>query len=81
MRLLLITIAAVMLSSCTDAERSNLFAYGDEAEVKCYSGGQVVYQASSTGKVISLEGGGWAFRAKSGEYVQTYADCFVLVKP
>jgi hypothetical protein len=78
----ILLLAALVLSGCTDAERGSLGAYGETAEISCFSGGKEVFKDSSTGKVSVLEGGGgWHYKSKlSGQYVRTYADCFVMVK-
>lgn len=70
--------ALLLLSGCTDASwDSGIVAYNENFKVVCYSGGNAVFQAVTTGKVASLTGGGWAFRTTNGEFVQTFADCFV----
>jgi hypothetical protein len=74
----IIFILAFTVTGCTDAEWDNMVSsYGNSATVECYSGGDVVFQAVTTGKVGSLSGGGWAFRTIDGRFVQTFADCFV----
>ena len=71
-------ILILLLAGCTDAERASLFAYGDEADVVCYSGGEVVFQDTSTGKVAQLDGDGITFKSKkTGGYVRAFADCIV----
>ena len=78
--ILLISIALIA-TSCTDAGVSKLFSYGDSAHIKCYSGGEVIYNGYSTGKIKSEEGSdGYYFRDKetkllmevSGSCVITY---------
>lgn len=77
-KLVIAITAALALSGCTDAEREALFAYGDEAEITCYSGGKVIFNDTSTGKVVQLDGDGITFRSKSSRgYVRAYADCIV----
>jgi hypothetical protein len=78
--LVTLSLGLLLLSGCTDAARSLISSYGEKALVVCFSGGQQIYHAETTGKVMSLEGGGWAFRTSDGIYVQTFADCFVAVK-
>lgn len=80
-KLALATLAvaiAVLATSCTDAERASLFAYGDEAEITCYSGGAVIFQDHSTGKVTQLDGDGITYKSKNtNSYVRAFADCIV----
>lgn len=80
MKNLILALALVVgLSACTDAEMASFGAYGDEAKVTCWSGGVVVFEDVSTGKVAQLDGDGIVFRSKtSGKYVRLYADCAVL---
>lgn len=71
-------LAAIATAGCTDAERASFSALGKEATVTCYSGGQVVFEATSTGKVVSLDSAGVAFKDQAtGKYVRAYADCIV----
>ena len=67
-----------LLAGCTDAERASFAAYGDEARVTCYSGAQVIFDDTSTGKVAQLDGDGITFKSKkTGRYVRAFADCIV----
>lgn len=78
MKAIILVVALILLSGCTDAERASFFAYGDEAVVTCYSGGQIVFQDTSTGKVAQLDGDGITFKSKkTGGYVRAFADCIV----
>lgn len=78
-------IAAVLLAGfalaavgCTDAERASMFNYGETAYIACYSGGKVVFEDTSTGKVMQLDGDGITYKsAKTGKYIRAYADCIV----
>ena len=81
MKSLIVLMAALsaLSAGCTDAERASLFAYGDEADIACYSGGKVIFSDKSTGKITQLDGDGITYRSKiSGGYVRAYADCIVL---
>lgn len=78
---IIIICLLLAVSACTDAIRSSLYSYGEEASIVCYSGGDVIFKTQSTGKVESLSGGGWAFREKGTDnYITTFADCFVRVE-
>ena len=75
-----IVIGAICLvaAGCTDAERASWGALGNEGTIKCYSGGQIVFDSKSTGKIIQGKDGGLLFREKSsGKYIRAYADCIV----
>lgn len=81
MKRLTIIAAALVIAGCTDAKRAELFAYGNEATVTCYSGGDTVFADTSTGKVqqIDGDGDGITFKSKAtGRYVRAYADCIVI---
>ena len=43
--------ALIALSACTDATWDKYSVLGKSAEVKCYSGGKLIFHALSTGKV------------------------------
>ena len=74
-------VVVLALSGCTDAARSSFQAYGEEADITCFSGGNIIYADTSTGKVEQLDGDGITFRSKYGErYVRAFADCIVQVK-
>ncbi len=80
--LLLVTGIVIALTGCTDAEKANLFSYGSEGKVTCWSGGKPVFTDISTGKILQANGGGLVYRSKaSGLYVKAYADCIVEQQP
>lgn len=79
--LLTLFFMSVILTGCTDASwDANFGSLGEKADVTCYSGGKIVFEDRSTGQVMPLEGGGWAFRDTQGNIVKTFADCFVIYK-
>jgi hypothetical protein len=76
-KLLALIIFAV--AGCTDAERAALGALGEESEIKCYSGAEIIFDDWSTGKIVVVEHGGLVFRSKTtGKFVRAYADCVVM---
>lgn len=76
---LALTVVVASVSGCTDAEIASFSAYGDESTVTCYSGSQVIFDDTSTGKVAQLDGDGIVFKSKkTGKYVRAYADCIVV---
>jgi len=77
-KIVLALAVALALTACTDAEMASLGAYGDNASVKCYSGGQVIHDDVSTGKVVQLDGAGITYKSKiTNQHVRAYADCIV----
>jgi len=73
------TLFLLALFACTDAERAQRAAYGEPGHVTCYSGGQVIYDGDSTGKILSEQGSdGWLFMdAKTQRLVRVSGDCVV----
>ena len=80
-KIILIAIVALSVLNCTDAQRSKMFSIGDSAHVKCFSGGIIIYEGYSTGKISSeQDSDGYYFRDKetnllmevSGNCVITY---------
>lgn len=80
-KLLLFVAVAVSLAGCTEAGWSKVTSFGVAASVTCYSGGKVIYEGRSTGKVSSeTHSDGYYFRDSrtqklmevSGECVITY---------
>lgn len=72
-------LTVTLLAGCTDASLSHMSQYNDPAKVECFSGGQVIYSGTSTGKIESNQSeDGLYFKEKeSGKFVRLYADCVV----
>jgi len=79
MKNILLLAALFVVAGCTDASMAHLGQLGDESAVQCFSGGQVVYSGTSTGRIESnANEDGIYFREKeSGKFVRLYADCVV----
>lgn len=69
--------------ACTDTTVASWTALGNEHEVKCYSGGQLVYEGRSTGRVESpANSDGWQFKdKKTGYLMEVSGDCIISVQP
>ncbi len=67
------------LGACTDAKWGKFQALGGKANVKCYSGGIVIYEGSSTGKVISeANSDGYNFvDADSKKLMEVSGECVI----
>ncbi len=79
--LLALVLTLLTVTGCTDAEMASFGAYGDESDIKCWSGAAVIFEDTSTGKVAQLDGDGIVFKSKTtGKYVRAYADCIVTSK-
>ena len=60
--IVLIVVCIMCMFSCTDASRKNYTTLGKPGIVKLYSGGKLVGEWKSTGKIITLDGSdGWQF--------------------
>jgi hypothetical protein len=70
-------LTAIVASACTDAQWSKLTKPGTPAQVKCYSGGQIILDTKSTGAIINEQGSdGYYFRdAATGHLVETSGQC------
>lgn len=80
--LALATLLVVSLSGCTDAAFDKITNYGDSAHVLCYSGGKVVFDGHSTGKIKAEEtSDGYFFRWKErGTLVEVSGQCIFEYK-
>lgn len=53
MKRIIVVIILASLVGCTDAGWGKLTALGDKAHIECYSGGKLIFDGMSTGKVSS----------------------------
>jgi len=67
------------LAGCTDAQQASLGALGSKARITCHSGGRVIYDGCSTGKVSSNHNSdGYGFKdAETQRYVDVSGECFI----
>ncbi len=49
-------VAMLALASCTRADSTKVFSYGQKREVLQYSGGKLIYAGISSGKISSEDG-------------------------
>lgn len=79
MKTMLMLSMILAVAGCTDASMAHMSQLGDPAQVQCFSGGQVIYSGTSTGKIESNQSeDGLYFKEKeSGKFVRLYADCVV----
>lgn len=78
MKVLFAIFVAVCLSAC-DASIGKLTNIGSSAHVTCYSGGEVIYDGYSTGKVASEEhSDGYFFKdKKTKQFVEVSGNCII----
>ena len=79
---MILVTGMVLMSSCTDAARSKIGGYGDEFTVQMYSGGILVREWTSSGKVKSEEGSdGYYFMDKlTNQLVEVAGDIVITSK-
>lgn len=81
MKKVLILMVLFMGVSCSDAKRAKMFSFGDGRNVKCYSGGKVIYSGASTGQIRSEENSdGYYFKDTRGVLVEVSGDCLLESK-
>ena len=76
---LYLCIAALMFAGCTDGVIGKIKSYGSGAKVRCWSGGVLIYDGGSTGKVLSEKNSdGYYFIDKSsGDMLEIAGDCII----
>ena len=65
---------------CTDASMAQWNAFGSVGHITCYSGGKVIYEGTSTGKISTEEhSDGWYLKdAATGKLVRVSGDCLIV---
>lgn len=66
--------------ACTDTYLAGLASFGSEGHVQCYSGGKLIYEGDSTGKLQTVsQSDGWEFRdKKTCKFVRVSGDCVII---
>ena len=79
MRNKIFSALTLLLAGCTDAERASWVAFGDPGTIICYSGGVVIYEGKSTGKILTeSQSDGWLLQdAATGRLVRVSGDCVI----
>ena len=82
-KLIVLCIMLLLLSACTDAQRGKIFALGDSASVECWSGGQLIYKGTSSGKVQSeANSDGYYFvDAETDKTMEVSGNCVITYDP
>ena len=78
-RLVISLCVAISVIGCTDAQRAKVGGLGDEFKIEMYSGGVLVKEWTSTGKVSNEENSdGYYFRDKeTGKLIEVSADVVI----
>lgn len=68
------------LVGCTNASWEKLTTYGGSQHITCYSGGKVIFDGDSDGKVLSENGSdGYYFKhQQTGKLTEVSADCVLV---
>jgi hypothetical protein len=76
----IIMICVFFAAACSDATCAKYASIGNRAQVSCYSGGKLIYQGESTGKVRSEENSdGYYFKdAKDGSLKEVSGNCVIV---
>ena len=72
-------VLILVLGGCSDASWSQISSIGSPGKVICYSGGKVIYEGTSTGKIATEQGSdGWFFKeVGSGNLIRVSGDCLI----
>lgn len=75
----LLASAVAVTAGCSDTTLAHFESIGDSAHISCYSGGKLVYDGHSTGKVATTSGSdGWEFMdAADHKLVRVSGQCVV----
>lgn len=75
----IVTVIVLFFIGCTDTQRAALSAYGNEGHIRCYSGGKLIFEGTSTGKLSTVsQSDGWEFKDKStGKFIRVSGDCVI----
>lgn len=78
--LALLLFLVVGATGCTDVFVAHWTSLGESARVECYSGGKLIYEGTSSGKVLSTDrSDGWEFVTEStGHFVRVSGDCVLI---
>jgi hypothetical protein len=71
--------ALLALAACTDVGFQKVTNFAQPFHVKCFSGGQLIYEGNTTGRLENEEGSdGWAFvDAKNQQFTRVNGDCVI----
>lgn len=74
-----VMVLCLAFAGCTDAFTSRIAAYGEPARITCYSGGKLIYDDCSTGKIVSEQNSdGYVLRsATTDEAIEVSGNCVI----
>lgn len=70
----------LLFVGCTDGKWKKVTAIGSPAKVTCYSGGKIIFDGKSTGKVSAEEqSDGWFFEdSETNKLIRVSGDCVII---
>lgn len=74
-------LISLFFTGCSNANYAAMSAWGKRHDVKCYSGGVVIYDGYTTGKVENESGSdGYYFQdSGTGKFVTVSGNCVITV--
>ncbi len=74
MKLLLLSL--FVLTSCGDSQKDELSILSQSRQVKCYSGGIIIYEGRTTSKISNEKNSdGYYFMDTNGQFIEINAEC------
>lgn len=82
MKKLILVLAALMTTACTDASIASFQSLNDPHRVTCHSGGRVIFDSCSTGTVESpASSDGYYFKEKTTNLlVEVSGECVISMR-
>ncbi len=79
-KIIAIVFCGAILSGCTDADNAKFSTFNNPQHIQCYSGGKLIYEGDSTGKVLNEDrSDGYYFKDKATDkLVEISADCIFM---
>lgn len=80
LKLTMLLAITILTWSCTDASMAKKMNLGNSASVRCYSGGVLIFEGRSTGKVMSEKNSdGYFFKDASDNRLKEVSGNCVIV--
>lgn len=70
---------ALVVIGCTDTDIASVGAFGSPGHITCYSGGKVIFDGVSTGRIQTVDrSDGWEFKdSKTGRFIRVSGPCVI----
>jgi hypothetical protein len=82
MKVFFLALFLAVFLGCTEGQRAQIGAFGEQHEIKVYSGGKLIYLGTSTGKLHAEDqSDGWYFvDKKTRKLTRVSGDTIITVK-